>query len=72
MDNSEAPVTSMKRIASPKMRHVRALSPYANSRGTEQGPPDNKTSFLMKAGGINSEAGKSNVNSDINKGKVDF
>lgn len=27
--------TGMKRLASPKMRHVRALSPYANARGTE-------------------------------------
>lgn len=47
--------SQMKRLASPKMRHVRALSPYANARGTEQGPGDGpKMSFLsMAAGGAN-------------------
>jgi hypothetical protein len=39
----------MKRLASPKMRHVRALSPYANSRGTELGPGG--SSFLSAAAG---------------------
>ena len=42
----------MKRLASPKMRHVRALSPYANARGTEQGPSEgSKISFLSLAAG---------------------
>ena len=41
---------SMKRIASPKMRHVRALSPYA--RQQDEGFPDNRSlgSYINNAG----------------------
>ena len=57
--------SNMKRLASPKMRHVRALSPYANARGTEQGPSESsKVSFLSMAagrrGGNDSMANKNN------------
>jgi hypothetical protein len=54
----------MKRLASPKMRHVRALSPYANARGTEAGPDAGAMSFLSRAAGVSnySETGKLNVN----------
>lgn len=63
----------MKRLASPKMRHVRALSPYANARGTEQGPDPSKMSFLsMAAGGVNSEIGKNNVSANINQQREEF
>jgi hypothetical protein len=71
-DDGKSPTNGMKRLASPKMRHVRALSPYANSRGTEAGP-DAKASFLsMGAIGLNSEDGKNYVKADINEQRADF
>lgn len=38
--------STMKRLASPKMRHVRALSPYAQRQGA--GAADTGKSFLSQ------------------------
>lgn len=54
----QAAAAGMKRLASPKMRHVRALSPYANARGTEEGPDASKMSFLRMAAGLNPDGNK--------------
>lgn len=46
--------TKTKRIASPKMRHVRALSPYSRWQAQgEMGLQDQKSSFLSKYAGSN-------------------
>lgn len=64
----------MKRLASPKMRHVRALSPYANARGTESGPDAKGMSFLSMAAGvsINSDAGKLSLNASVEDQRAQF
>lgn len=47
-------VSQTKRIASPKMRHVRALSPYSRwQEGGEQGLTDSKSFLSAYAGNTN-------------------